>query len=99
MRLNTPNAAVKTFRLLYNALIPIRDVAMDIAIRAAILVTLLVIVASLGSGLFYLMKDRGDSRRTLNALTLRIALSVILFLLILLGFLTGVITPNQSPLA
>jgi len=72
---------------------------MDIAIRAAILVTLLVIVASLGSGLFYLMKDRGDSRRTLNALTLRIALSVILFLLILLGFLTGVITPNQSPLA
>ncbi|MDR9406886.1 MAG: twin transmembrane helix small protein [Spiribacter sp.] len=72
---------------------------MDIAIRAAILVTLLVIVASLGSGLFYLMKDRGDSRRTLNALILRIALSVILFLLILLGFLTGVITPNQSPLA
>jgi hypothetical protein len=72
---------------------------MDIAIRAAILVTLLVIVASLGSGLFYLMRDRGDSRRTLNALTLRIALSVILFLLILLGFLTGVITPNQSPLA
>ena len=72
---------------------------MDIAIRAAILVTLLVIVASLGSGLFYLMKDRGDSRRTLNALTLRITLSIILFLLILLGFLTGVITPNQSPLA
>jgi len=75
MRLNTCGAAVKTFRLLYNALIPIRDVAMDIAIRAAILVTLLVIVASLGSGLFYLMRDRGDSRRTLNALTLRIALS------------------------
>ncbi len=71
---------------------------MDLAIRIAILATLLVIVASLGSGLFYLMKDRGESRRTLNALTLRIALSVILFLLILLGFATGVITPNQGPL-
>ncbi len=72
---------------------------MDLAIRAAILLTLLVIVASLGSGLFYLMKDRGDSRRTLNALIVRIVLSVALFLLILLGFFTGVITPNQSPLA
>lgn len=72
---------------------------MDLAIRAAILLTLLVIVASLGSGLFYLMKDRGDSRRTLNALIVRIVLSVVLFLLILLGFFTGVITPNQSPLA
>ena len=71
---------------------------MDLASRIAILATLLVILASLGSGLFYLMKDRGESRRTLNALTLRIALSVILFLLIRLGYFTGVITPNQGPI-
>ncbi|MDR9432649.1 MAG: twin transmembrane helix small protein [Spiribacter sp.] len=71
---------------------------MDLAIRLAILVTLLVIIGSLGSGLFYLMKDRGNSRRTLNALTLRIVLSLTLFLLILLGFFTGAIAPNQSPL-
>ena len=70
---------------------------MDLAIRIAILVTLLVIVASLGSGLFYLIRDRGQSRRTLNALTLRITLSVILFALILLGYVTGVITPNLTP--
>ncbi len=70
---------------------------MDLAIRITILVTLFVIVASLGSGLFYLIRDRGESRRTLNALTLRITLSVILFLLILLGYFTGVITPNQTP--
>ena len=70
---------------------------MDLAIRITILATLFVIVASLGSGLFYLIRDRGQSRRTLNALTLRIALSVILFLLILLGYVTGVITPNQVP--
>lgn len=72
---------------------------MQLAIQGAIVLTLLVIIASLGSGLFYLMKDRSTSRRTLNALTLRIVLSVVLFLLILLGLATGVITPNSSPLA
>ncbi len=71
---------------------------MDLLIKIAIVITLLVILASLGSGLFYLMKDRGESRRTLNALTLRIVLSVTLFLLILLGLFTGAIAPNPSPL-
>ena len=72
---------------------------MDLAIRLTILLTLLVIVASLGSGLFYLIRDRGESRRTLNALTLRITLSIILFVLILIGFFTGAISPNTSPLS
>ena len=72
---------------------------MDLAIRLTILLTLFVIVASLGSGLFYLIRDRGESRRTLNALTLRITLSIILFVLILIGFFTGAISPNSSPLS
>jgi hypothetical protein len=72
---------------------------MDIAIRTTILLTLFVIVASLGSGLFYLIRDRGGSRRTLNALTIRITLSIILFVLILVGFYTGAISPNSSPLS
>ena len=72
---------------------------MDLAIRITILLTLFVIVASLGSGLFYLIRDRGESRRTLNALTLRITLSIILFVLILIGFFTGAISPNTSPLS
>ncbi|PZA01034.1 twin transmembrane helix small protein [Gammaproteobacteria bacterium 2W06] len=71
---------------------------MDFAIRITILLTLFVIVASLGSGLFYLIRDRGESRRTLNALTVRITLSIILFVLILVGVLTGAIAPNGSPL-
>lgn len=71
---------------------------MDVAIRIAIATTILVIIASLGSSLFYLIKDRGQTNRTLNALKVRIVLSVTLFLLILLGFFTGVITPNGSPL-
>lgn len=72
---------------------------MDLAIRITILLTLFVIVASLGSGLFYLIRDRGESRRTLNALTIRITLSIILFVLILVGFYTGTISPNSSPLS
>lgn len=71
---------------------------MDLAIRIAIGTTILIIVASLGSSLFYLIKDRGQTNRTLNALKVRIVLSVTLFLLILLGYFTGVITPNHSPL-
>lgn len=71
---------------------------MDLAIRITIIITLFIIVASLGSALFYLMRDRGDSRRTLNALKLRIGLSILLFVLIVIGYFTGVITPNQSPL-
>ena len=72
---------------------------MDVAIRIAIATTILIIIASLGSSLFYLIKDRGQTNRTLNALKVRIVLSVTLFLLILLGFFTGVITPNGSPLS
>jgi hypothetical protein len=43
------------------------------------------ILLSLGSALFYLMKDKGGSNRTVYALTWRIGLSVALFLLLLLA--------------
>jgi len=72
---------------------------MALAIKIGIVVVLLGIVASLGSGLFFLMRDRSQSRRVLNALTVRITLSVALFLLICAGLFTGVITPNASPLS
>ena len=45
-------------------------------IKVLILVVLLAIIASLGSGLFFLVKDKpGDSKRLANSLTLRIVLS------------------------
>lgn len=52
------------------------------------------IVFNLGAGLYYMMRDRGGSDRTLNALTWRIGLSVALFLLLMLGFATGIIEPH-----
>lgn len=67
--------------------------------KIGIVVAMLGIIASLGSGLVFLMRDRSQSRRTLNALTVRIALSVGLFLLILLAVATGFIEPNAGPIA
>ena len=55
---------------------------------------LLVIVWNLGTALYYLLVDRGQSKRTVNALTRRIGFSVALILLIVLGIWTGVIQPH-----
>ena len=55
---------------------------------------LLVILWNLGSALYYLLVDRGQSKRTVNALTRRIGLSVALILLVVLGIFTGVIKPH-----
>jgi hypothetical protein len=56
---------------------------------------LLAIVGSLFSGLFFLYRDRGSGERTVRALTLRIGLSATLFILLLVGFRTGLI-PGYS---
>ena len=42
----------------------------------------------------YLLVDRGQSKRTVNALTRRIGFSVLLILLIVVGIWTGVIQPH-----
>lgn len=60
-------------------------------LKIAIVLMLLLIVGSLFSALFYLVKDKGTGDRTAKALTIRIALSLTLFLLLMLGYFTGVI--------
>lgn len=59
-----------------------------------IVATLLAILGSLASGLIYLIRDNGRSTRTAKALTVRIGLSVFLFLMLMLGIYTGVIKPH-----
>lgn len=59
-----------------------------------IVLVLLVILGSLASGLVFLIKDKGGSDRTVKALTWRIGLSVTLFLLLMLGYATGVLQPH-----
>ena len=50
---------------------------------------LAVILWNLGAGLYYMLVDKGGSKRTVNALTKRIALSVALILLVVLANYMG----------
>ncbi|MFC7302413.1 twin transmembrane helix small protein [Cognatiluteimonas weifangensis] len=59
-----------------------------------IIAFLLVILWNLGAGLYYMLVDKGTTKRTVNALTKRIALSVVLILLIALAIQQGWITPH-----
>jgi hypothetical protein len=59
--------------------------------RIVVILFLVFIVASLGSALYYLVKDRGGSERMARALTVRVVLSVALFALLMLGFYFGLI--------
>lgn len=63
--------------------------------RLIIIGFLLVIVGSLASAMVYLVRDKGSSDRTVKALTVRISLSLTLFVLLLLGFKFGWISPYR----
>ena len=64
------------------------------AIKIIIVFLLALILISLGAGMFSLIKDRGDSDRTVKFLTFRIALSILVFVLIAVSFYMGWIQPH-----
>ena len=55
---------------------------------------LLLIIYNLAASLYYMIVDKGSGQRMVNALTRRIALSVALIMLVLLGIATGVVQPH-----
>ena len=55
---------------------------------------LALILYNLGAGLYYMLVDMGTTNRTVNSLSKRIALSVLLILLVAAGIATGVIEPH-----
>lgn len=55
-------------------------------VKIVIIVMLLLIVGSLFSALSFLYKDNGQGERTAKALTIRISLSIVLFIFLMLGF-------------
>jgi len=57
--------------------------------RIVVLLFILLIVISLGSALYYLVKDKGQSERTVKALTLRISLSIFLFVMLMASYYLG----------
>lgn len=68
---------------------------METLIRILIIGVLLGIVASLGSALFHLSRKTGDSRKLARDLTIRVALSVALFLLLMVAWHFGLISPHR----
>lgn len=60
-------------------------------IKFAIVIILLIIIGSLFSGLYFLAKDKSGSERTVKALTVRIAISITLFILLLVGYYFGIV--------
>lgn len=63
------------------------------SMRYVVVLMLILIVGSLVSGLFFVMRDDHNSRRAVKALALRVGLSVALFLVLMgsyyFGFIPG----------
>ena len=59
--------------------------------RIVILVLLGVVLASLFSGLYFVYKDKGSTNRAVIALTIRIAVSVLVFLILIGSYYFGLI--------
>lgn len=62
--------------------------------RWIIIALLAAILVALGSALAFLVQDRGHGRRVLNALTVRVSLSVLLIITLLIGYWMGWIHPH-----
>jgi len=58
---------------------------------------LLGVVISLFSGLFFLVKDQGKSKRTVNSLTIRVGLAALILIIVIVAALTGELQFNPSP--
>jgi len=60
-------------------------------LKIVVILVFVAILASLGSALFFLVNDRGQSKRTVKALAVRVGLSLGLFLLLMAGYYFGLI--------
>ncbi|NOT10956.1 MAG: twin transmembrane helix small protein [Methylococcaceae bacterium] len=65
-------------------------------IKSIVILAFMLIIFSLGSALFHLVKHNGQeqSQNTVKALTYRIILSIILFLFVFIAIGTGLFKPS-----
>ncbi|HWM71569.1 MAG TPA: DUF2909 domain-containing protein [Steroidobacteraceae bacterium] len=68
---------------------------METVIRLTLIGVLLGIIVSLGSALFNLSRKASDSRKVARDLTIRIGLSVALFVLLMIAWHLGMISPHS----
>lgn len=64
--------------------------------KFVVIIAFILIIASLGSALVFMMKDKdkGKKNRMATALTFRVAFSIALFLLLLFSYKMGWIAPT-----
>lgn len=67
-------------------------------VKAVIIVFLLVILYTLGSSFYFMVRDKGEGERTLKRLTWRIGLSLLLLVVVYIMYQMGLIEPTASPL-
>ena len=59
--------------------------------RILALLFIVFILGSLASALYYLIKDKGQTDRTVKMLTIRVGLSLTLFILLMAGYYFGIV--------
>ena len=65
---------------------------MNDSLKTLLIVGVLILILwNLGAGLYYMLVDKGRSKRTVNSLTKRIGLSVALILFVVLAIYMGCI--------
>lgn len=62
--------------------------------KIVVAIAFILIIGSLASALIFLMRDKGKSNRTVQALTMRVGFSVALFILLLILYKFGYIQPT-----
>lgn len=67
---------------------------METVYKIALVVMLFVVIFNLGQALYYMMTDKGRTNRTVWALTRRIALSLVLIGMVVLGIWMGWLQPH-----
>ena len=68
-------------------------------LHIVVIIAFALILGSLFSGLYFVMKDKGKSNRAVTALTFRVGFSILLFLFILFSYRMGWIHPSGLPLS
>jgi hypothetical protein len=66
-------------------------------LKAVVVILLGCIVASLGKALFHMSSGPSKSGQMVEALTWRIGLSVVLFVILMVGYYLHAITPHTGP--
>ena len=68
---------------------------MNDSLKTLLIVGVLILILwNLGAGLYYMLVDKGQTKRTVNSLTRRVGLSVALILFVVLAIYMGWIEPH-----